>query len=79
MSEVVAHYVAMPLAANVPTPRAADWKRTICRICEAECWRAPAVAQVESPTVVAVCTNCALRGGLAQPDYSARNTEGGEA
>lgn len=58
-------YICLPLKANVPEGRA-EWTLVKCPECGAECWRDPAVSEVEKTGAVALCTMCALRKGAGR-------------
>jgi hypothetical protein len=58
-------FICMPLVKNIPVAKDPGWKKIECPKCGKECWRRPEMDIVEKCfPLKAVCTECAIRGGL---------------
>lgn len=54
----------LPMARNVPEPKAKDWKMVVCPICGAACWESDLARQAMKQGTAAACTMCALKASI---------------
>ncbi len=67
-------YAMMPMKKNVPVGHD-DWELTTCPECGCECWKTPLLPIVIRQGAAALCTECAMRKGMAV--NSAKSKSGG--
>lgn len=56
-------YAMMPMKKNIPVGRD-GWELTICPKCGCECWKTPLLRNIFEQSILALCTECALREEL---------------
>ena len=53
----------MPLVKNISDPKSKTWTKTICPVCERECWETDTFKLAKQAGIItrATCTECALK------------------